>query len=91
MIQYIQRNILRKTLRSFCSDTNNNNNIHINSEVVKLLKNRKINIYNIDYNTQYETRDHKNLKKNNYFFKSNVSPNLGNNLKDFYSDVYSLR
>ena len=89
MIQYIQRNFLRKTLRSFSSDTIND--IYINSEVVKILKNRKINIYNIDYDTQYGTRDHKNIKKNNKLFKSNVSPNLGTNLKFFYSDIYSSR
>lgn len=89
MIQYIQRNLLRKTLRSFSSDTIND--IYINSEVVKILKNRKINIYNIDYDTQYETRDHKNLKKKNNFYRSNVSPKLGNNLKVFYSDIYSSR
>lgn len=73
---------------------------NVNSEVVKLLKNRKIDIQSINYEKQYETRDHdnkinnKNNKINNniyYHKKSNVSDNLGDSLKEFYKNKYNKR
>jgi hypothetical protein len=69
---------------------------NVNSEVVKLLKNRKIDIQSINYEKQYETRDYNkiNNKINNniyYHNKSNVSDNLGDSLKEFYKNKYNKR
>lgn len=71
-------------------------NYNVNSEVVKLLKNRKIDIQSINYEKQYETRDYNkiNNKINNniyYHNKSNVSDNLGDSLKEFYKNKYNKR
>ena len=72
-------------------------NYNINGEIVKLLKNRKIDIQSIDYDKQYETRDHNNkinkkTKDNIYHHnESNVSENLDDNLKVFYKNKYSKR
>jgi len=71
-----------------------NNEFIVNSEVMELLKERKINIKNINYNEQYETRDHNNKeKKNDIYFhnKSNVSDNLSDSLREFYRDKYQKR
>ena len=75
-------------------------NYNVNSEVVKLLKNRKIDIQSINYDKQYETRDHNNNnnKINNetnddiyHHNKLNVSDNLGDSLKEFYKNKYYKR
>lgn len=71
-----------------------NNDYIVNSEVVKLLKESKINIRIINYNEQYETRDHNNtIKKDDILFhnKSNVSDNLSDSLRLFYRDKYQKR